>query len=54
MARTVRRTPKHYWRKEAPGPRRASTRRFRRAANAATRAGREVPTFKGTGGRLTW
>jgi hypothetical protein len=54
MARTVRKPIRKFWRKEATGFRRASVRRHRKAANAATRAGRELPSFKGTGGRLTW
>jgi hypothetical protein len=54
MARTVRQPIRKFWRKEAPGPRRASTRTFRRRANAAVKAGRELPAFKGTEGWLTW
>lgn len=54
MARTVRKPAPKFWRKEGTLPRRASTRAYRRRANAATKAGREVPPFKGTGGWLTW
>ena len=53
MARTIRNEPPRWYRKENRVARRLTVRKHRHESNQALRAGNELPTFRGTEGRLT-